>query len=214
MSAFPVGTVVRVVVRSCGGHALLATGQAIWYAGGPHAPALTHGMHGISQVPGQPSCARPALGPRGGLTRQAIRRAGTANAFRTTLAHPNWSFRGSITRLSYSLSTLRGLDCSRTRARLASGWWPAFAGQAFSLRGCSGRFLCHGLSATFPPPPGFAWRDQNDRLCRWQSGTKSERPLARWPVRPGRPENGRHGSCTVGARRRHGRLPGPAPRRA
>jgi hypothetical protein len=47
------------------------TGQAIWYAGGPHAPALFHGMHGISQVPGQPSCARPALGPRGGLARQA-----------------------------------------------------------------------------------------------------------------------------------------------
>ncbi len=46
--------------------------RPLTFAGRPSAPAITHGMHWISQVPGQPSCARPALGPRGGLTRQAL----------------------------------------------------------------------------------------------------------------------------------------------
>ena len=103
-----------------------------------------------SRTPGRP----PAPGQS--------RREGAAVAFRRALAHPNWSFRGSITRLSHSLSTLRGLDRSRSRARLATGRWPAFTGQASLLLSCSGRFPCHELFATFPPPPGFAWRDLND----------------------------------------------------
>jgi hypothetical protein len=133
-----------------------------WSAGRPRAPALSHGMHGISQVPGQPLCARPALGPRGGRRAQPSQRADAADTFQTAPAHPNLSFRGSITRLSHSLSTLRGPDHPGSRARLASGWWLACAGQMLPLLGRSGRFPCHGSSATFPPPPGFAWRDRND----------------------------------------------------
>jgi hypothetical protein len=134
-----------------------------WSAGRPRAPALSHGMHGISQVPGQPLCARPALGPRGGRRAQPSQRADAADTFQTAPAHPNLSFRGSITRLSHSLSTLRGPDHPGSRARLASGWWLACAGQMLPLLGRSGRFPCHGSSATFPPPPGFAWRDRNDK---------------------------------------------------
>ena len=111
---------------------------------------------------GNPRALAPLSDPGVASRARPLRRAGAASAFRTASAHPNLSFRGCITRLSHSLSTLRGLDYSRTRARLASGWRPAFTGQARVLRGCSGRFPCHELSVTFPPPPGFAWRDLND----------------------------------------------------
>ena len=44
-------------------------------------------------------------------------------------------FRGSITRPARSLSTLRGLGYPRTRARLASEWWPPFPGGDRAPRG-------------------------------------------------------------------------------
>lgn len=44
-------------------------------------------------------------------------------------------------------------------ARLASGWWPAFAGQGFDLPGPYERFpLCRRLSTSLSPFPGLAWR--------------------------------------------------------
>jgi len=131
--------------------------------------ALRAGSHSRNawDLPGSWATLRalaPLLDPGEASRARPLRRGGAADAFRRALAHPNWSFRGSITRLSHSLSTLRGRDRSRSRARLATGWWPAFAGQVCLLLSCSGRFQCHDLLATFSPPPGFAWRDLNDWL--------------------------------------------------
>jgi hypothetical protein len=64
------------------------------------------------------------------------------------------SFRGSITRLARSLSTLRGAGCPALHARLASGWWPAFAGQGSHLLGPLRKVS--GAGYVIPPPfPGL-----------------------------------------------------------
>ena len=98
---------------------------------------LTHGDVRASQVPGwTPVCGRPARGPRTGPLRQAITAQECCRRPSET-RRPNRfaSFRGSVTQLPQSLSTLRGLRYRRARARLASGWWPTFAGQDSHLPG-------------------------------------------------------------------------------
>jgi hypothetical protein len=70
------------------------------------------------------------------------------------------SFRGSITRLARLLSTLRGAGCPALHARLASGWWPAFAGQGSHLLGPLRKVS--GAGYVIPPPfPRLAWRNVN-----------------------------------------------------
>jgi hypothetical protein len=70
-------------------------------------------------------------------------------------------FRGSITRPTHSLSTLRRMDCSiATQDSLPDGW-PAFPG------GLVARWVPTKVSgAILPPSPGFAWRTGNDRNIR------------------------------------------------
>lgn len=174
--AFPCSTVVRVVVRSRGGLALLATSQASCYAGRPHAPALSHGRRGISQVPGQPSCARHALGPRGGLTRQASSARRCSRRLPNGVGPPN----SVLSRLYHAALALAvyasrpgSLQISRkTRFRLVASLYRAGLSPAGSLRKVS----MHGLPATFPPPPGFAWRDRNDMSCALAAGLRPVHP--------------------------------------
>ena len=77
-------------------------------------------------------------------------------SFRRRRLRRRRSFRGSITRLFHSLPTLRA-TISDDYARLASGWWLAFAGWDCLPWGSFERFL-----APIPSPfPRLAWRDEN-----------------------------------------------------
>ena len=67
-------------------------------------------------------------------------------------------FRGSITRPTHSLSTLRRMNYSiATQDSLPDGW-PAFPGGTDFPLGPNERF-----QVNLPPSPGFAWRTGNDK---------------------------------------------------
>lgn len=94
---------------------LPALGPGAWSPGAP-AGMFSDGGARISRVPGEPCCAFALLYDPG--------RALVARLYRHLSAVPAYAkgddpddrmiFRGSITRRSHSLSTLRSRDCSRT----------------------------------------------------------------------------------------------------
>ena len=107
---------------------------------------------------GHPLRICPALGPRPGRRAKPSRHAGAAPAHSTTKAPTRSNFRGSITRLMRSLSTLR----PRGRPRPTQDSLPA-AGYALPggidyPQGGYERFLMP--VSHLPPPPGLAWRDE------------------------------------------------------
>jgi hypothetical protein len=121
------------------------------------------GDDGISQVPGEPSRACRLLRPR--QVREPGLRAmpdfsthGCCLSLVDGLGSRIYHFRGSITRPSRSLSTLRSQGCPlsprKTRFRLVallrrSGFEPAGFLREVSVMSSS---TCH------PPHPSFAWR--------------------------------------------------------
>jgi hypothetical protein len=81
-------------------------------------------------------CAPAALSDPGGIsTPGPYRRLNAAACNVTTQAPSMRKFRGSISRLTPSLSTLRSAQSPMPHARLASGWWPTCAGQVSHLPG-------------------------------------------------------------------------------
>ena len=81
-----------------------------------------------SQVPGEPQCVRALLSDPGGTPAPGHCGAFVLPRFPELTRLPRLRvFRGSITRPTRSLSTLRSAGSPRRHARLASGWWPAFA---------------------------------------------------------------------------------------
>jgi len=105
-----------------------------------------------------PMHARPALRPRPDLGARPIQRLGAATGIATTVAPAFIRFRGSITRPTCSLSTLRGTGRPCYHARLASGWWPAFAGRDWLPAG-SEHEVSRSVRSSHPPRPGLAWRN-------------------------------------------------------
>ena len=104
----------------------------------------------------------PALRPRSGRhAKPYFRHAGAAPALSTAKAPTSNLFRGSITRLLRSLSTLRrqGRPCPAQDSLPAAGY--ALPDGIGYPRGGCGRFLM--LTSHLPPPPGLAWRDDNER---------------------------------------------------
>jgi hypothetical protein len=85
---------------------------------------LGGGGYGISQVPREPQCASALLSDPGRIVfTKPIQCYDVAPAVLTTKAPTTISlFRGSITQLLHSLSTLRAA-ITDDYARLASGWW-------------------------------------------------------------------------------------------
>ena len=128
-------------------------------------------MSRFSQVPGESSCA--CLGQATPARPSAPGHCGTwvlpsdqitASALAGTLCS-----RGSITRPTHSLSTLRRTGRPYCHARLASDWGPALSGRILSPRDSNRSF-----SSIHPLPPSFAWRT----ICqRYSPG--SRRPAAR-----------------------------------
>src|ERR1700733_11107551 len=105
------------------------------FSGTPAPTAAGHrGSDGGSQVPGDPLCTCPALRPRWtsvpgpcASSRSSTLVLPSANA---TASAPTTIFRGSITRPTHSLSTLRSQGRPLDHARLASGWGQALSGRA------------------------------------------------------------------------------------
>lgn len=109
---------------------------------GPSSPGLFHrnrrGLPGSCETPVH---ARPVLGPRWDGTPDHVRRVACCLASLNSLgSHGFLVSRGSITRLSCSLSTLRGAGSPPPLARLAFGWWSAFAEQGWIPAGSRTRF--------------------------------------------------------------------------
>jgi hypothetical protein len=105
------------------------------FGGTPAPTAAGHrGSNRASQVPGDPSCTCPALGPRWtsvpGLCASSRSSTSVLPSVAGTTSAPTTIFRGSITRPAHSLSTLRSQGRPLDHARLASGWWPALTGRA------------------------------------------------------------------------------------
>jgi hypothetical protein len=112
-----------------------------WWRGdhhqGPGAPFVRcagrifqSGNGRVSQVPGEPQRTRAPLNdPGGSETSGQFRRLRSADACVHCAGTPRLrAFRGSVTRLTCSLSTLDA-QVTLARPRLASGCWPGFAGR-------------------------------------------------------------------------------------
>jgi len=103
-----------------------------------------------SWTPGRP--ARPAI-PARRCCRHLPNSAGPSQFVLSRLYH------AALALAVYASRPGLLRDSRKTRFRLVASLYRAGA----PLLGRSGRFPCHGLSATSPPPPGFAWRDRNDK---------------------------------------------------
>ncbi len=116
----------------------------------------------FSQVPGESLCAclgqatpaRPVAPGRCGV------RVLPSGRIKTSALTGNFCSRGSITRPTHSLSTLRRTGRPYCHARLASGWGPALSGRMLSPRDSNRSF-----SSSHPLPPSFAWRTMGQRYC-------------------------------------------------
>lgn len=123
-SAVPRGHPVRLLVAAGGCAAAIGCFGRV-------ASGLLHVESAdASQVPGEPQCMRAPLFDPGGTPA-----SGRCDAFvlprcpELPRLPRSLLFRGSVTRPTCSLSTLRGEGSPQRHARLASGWWPAFAGR-------------------------------------------------------------------------------------
>src|ERR1700733_7117536 len=127
--------------------------------GGTPAPAAAghRGSDGGSQVPGDPLCTCPALRPRWtsvpgpcASSRSSTLVLPSANA---TASAPTTIFRGSITRPTHSLSTLRSQGRPLGHARLASGWGQPCPGglrETHAPLGSVVRFQFQLIPSSFP----------------------------------------------------------------
>ena len=119
---------------------------------------------------GHPLHICPALRPRPGLRAKPFRHVGAAPAIYTTKAPAITFFRGSITRLLRSLSTLRPQGRPRpTQDSLPAAGYALPSGIGYPQSGYE-RFLMP--ISHFPPFPGLTWREQIEYLtalvvCHW-----------------------------------------------
>jgi hypothetical protein len=127
---------------------------------------LRRGGVGISQVPGEPLRACPALRPRRGRCARPFGRCPTFRrrdvAFRLLDDVGPRDVRHFVAQ-SHGLHAryLRFTsDVAAAHARLASGWWPTLAARGLNPLGSSVRFRLCLTVTSLPPHPGFAWRTQ------------------------------------------------------
>ena len=104
-------------------------------------------LHAPLFDPGGPPASRPLRG-------QAMLPSAGLNNVGSATNH----FRGSITRPTGSLCTLRSRGRPRSCATLDSGWGPALSGQDSHLLGRIEGFRHVSPSTWLPPSPSFAWR--------------------------------------------------------
>ena len=162
-------------VRSCASSGAAPHRPGRCYAGVP--PALPSWRQ--RALPGSwatRSRICPALRPRPGLRAKPYRHVGAAPADSTTKAPAiKKIFRGSITRLLRSLSTLRrqGRPCSAQDSLPAASY--ALPGGVGYPQGDYERFLMP--ISHLPPSPGFAWRDEP---ILWQGQKKTPQSIAQW----------------------------------
>lgn len=166
----------RVRVPRCGSCALdarLAQASGL-LCGEPDAP-LARGGDETSQVPGAPLCARaPLFDPGGASAPMIVGRSGAAFRCLNGVGLHVLSLSG-LNHAAHALAVYASRPSSRTsRARLASGWRSAFAGQLGSSDH-EDHQAPKEVSATFirsslPPPPGFSWRTQPFSACRERRG--------------------------------------------
>jgi hypothetical protein len=138
--------------------------------------------------------ARRVLRPRRDLAARPFRRFGTVDGSQNTIDSLDVRFRGSITRPTGSLCTLRRTGSPPRHATLGTGWWPTCAGQ-LSLLGPSRRFQL-GLH---PPSPGFAWRTSSSAPAarRGRSVASTRCAGCRWSATaPGRGSSSTVRCCT------------------
>lgn len=133
----------------------------------------SNGDSSASQVPGDPLCACPALRPRraGALGYPAHRCClpvtRDCRPLKTTL-EPGWPkqarFRGSVTRPTHSLPTLRFDRSPGLAARLGSRRSPSLPGRASHPLGPSAEFQ-RDVTSWHSLRPGFAWRTSCSCSC-------------------------------------------------
>lgn len=100
-------------------------------------------MTGPPRFLGDPHLYMPCSSTPAGSPRQAFAAIRCCLPPIEQRRHPQFSqFRGSITRPAHSLSTLRRMGFPECHARLASGWWLAFAGWGSHPLGPFAKFLC------------------------------------------------------------------------
>ena len=103
---------------------------------------------------GNPNMNMPWSQTPVGLPRQAPFGVSVLPSAISTASAPTKIFHFEAPYRAYSLAVYasrRGLP--RDRARLASGWWPTFAGQDLHLLGFNRKF--QRLVTSYPPPPGL-----------------------------------------------------------
>ena len=84
------------------------------------------------------------------------------------------NFRGSITRLQHSLSTLPASDFP-TLARLASGGWQTLTGWDLNPLDSKANFRYGGYPPYYPNAPGLAWRHLCLRVRKSRTISSSSR---------------------------------------
>ena len=136
-------------------------------------PVVVGATTRTSQVPGGPPCLRAPLFDPGGAIRARPLQRGRAvfRCLQSVDPHKDGSFRGSITRPTGSLSTL-DLTVTRFGPRLASSWWPTFAGRACYPLGPSRYFTAASLTADSKRPGFPGARRLDPYLLRYSSSTR------------------------------------------
>jgi hypothetical protein len=123
---------------------------------------LSARSRGASQVPGDPQCVLALFSDPGAVTGRAVApNCAPARHFCLLILQSHrpipTEFRGSVARLSHSLSTLRSRDCSRTtQDSLPAGGQPSPDERARRVQ--KGTQHEVSLSSWHPPHPGFPWR--------------------------------------------------------
>jgi hypothetical protein len=152
-------TVAPVALLPCD-HRRTSPGRGVVERGHPDAAGKSVEMAGISQVPAKPSC-RHAHAPStpGESNRARLHAPSNTAADQGTTATSSTDFRGSITWLSGSLSTLRSSGLPRCHARLACGCRLNSAARASHPPGFTERFqLCFQLHIASSSRE-LAWRN-------------------------------------------------------
>ena len=182
--AFDCGYHGARLVRSERGCRATRDGPGVFQVG-PLAPLGFRGDDGASQVPGEPPVHVPRASTPAGSRRPAVLGASMLpSAAVMTSAPARDTFRGSI-----HAARALAVYASRRRlpdrhARLASGWWPAFAGWEWVPTGFQCEVSeCHVIR---PPRPGFAWRTTGT-VSTWVEvgGPTTRREAPRPPGRHG-----------------------------
>ena len=176
--------------REDSGAALPGRSLEVETTGSPKFPGDPNACMPCSQTPARPrrqASPNPFAGRPSSMISSALR-YGLPSFPRRRLS-PSAVFRGSITRPTSSLSTLRRLG-ERPRPRKTRFRWvanPCLTGSTLMMRGLAPQGLNEGFRSaptSLPPSLGFAWRKENNRGAHFPGSIATRRKTLSLPHEP------------------------------